>query len=109
MLLVKKVTFSVSGNRVIGDPAQDYIASKFWDIGDAVDTLIKWDSLEGTSIVAKATLTTIVPFGGNANALPTFSFQLEVNGQPKVLKNKDNVQYDNPDIKYNTQETYGNN
>lgn len=104
----KKITFSISGNRVIGDPAQDYIASKFWDIGDSLDTLMKWDSPEGTSIAAKATLTTIVPFGGNANASPTFSFQLAINGQPKALTNKNETKYDDPETKYNEQGIYNN-
>lgn len=78
----KNITFSISGNRVFGDPAQDYVASKFLDIGDALRTVTRWTDPKGNKVEAVATLTSIVPFGGAANAKQTFSFTLTLNGKP---------------------------
>lgn len=80
----KNVTFAIAGHRKYGDEAQDYVASKFFDIGDKLRTLAKWVDGEGKEYVCKATLTAIVPFGGNANAKETFSFTLTFNGLPEV-------------------------
>lgn len=78
----KNITFSISGNRVFGDPAQDYVASKFLDIGDALRTVTRWTDPKGNKVEAVSTLTSIVPFGGAANAKQTFSFTLTLNGKP---------------------------
>ncbi len=78
----KNITFAITGNRVFGDPAQDYVASKFLDIGDALRTVTRWTDAKGNKVEAVATLTAIVPFGGAANAKQTFSFTLALNGKP---------------------------
>lgn len=81
----KNVSFAIAGHRILGDKAQDYVASKFFAIGKTLRTLVKWTDPTGAYIVAKATLTSIVPFGGNANAKQTFSFTLAINGEPKIF------------------------
>lgn len=78
----KNITFAITGNRVFGDPAQDYVASKFLAIGDALRTVTRWTDPKGNQVEAVATLTAIVPFGGAANAKQTFSFTLALNGKP---------------------------
>lgn len=79
----KNITFAISGHRVFGDPAQDYVASHFISIGDALRTVARWTDSEGNVVEAVSTLTAIVPFGGAANAKQTFSFTLSLNGKPK--------------------------
>lgn len=78
----KNITFALSGHRVFGDRAQDYVASKFISIGDELRTVARWTDSEGNTVEAVATLTAIVPFGGAANAKQTFSFTLSLNGKP---------------------------
>lgn len=78
----KRVTFAITGQRVVGDPAQDYIAARFLAIGNALRTLVRWTDQNGEVIISNVTLTAIVPFGGNANARQTFSFTLSLNGVP---------------------------
>lgn len=78
----KRVTFAITGQRVVGDPAQDYISARFMAMGDALRTLVRWTDQGGNTITANCTLTSIVPFGGNANARQTFSFTLSMNGVP---------------------------
>ncbi|MET1108790.1 phage tail tube protein [Enterococcus faecium] len=79
----KHITFALSGHRLVGDKAQDYIASKFLAIGDALRTLCRWTDAEGNIVTSVATLTAIVPFGGAANVKQTFSFTLALNGKPQ--------------------------
>ena len=54
----KNITFAISGHRVFGDKAK------------------------GNKVQAVVTMTSIVPFGGAANAKQTFSFTLAFNGKP---------------------------
>ncbi|TLQ02281.1 phage tail tube protein [Pediococcus pentosaceus] len=78
----KNITFALSGHRVDGDPAQDYVAGHFLDIGDKLRTLARWTDPSGNIVESVATLTSIVPFGGAANVKQTFSFTLALNGKP---------------------------
>jgi len=77
----KRITLAFSGHRVIGDAAQDYVASKFLAIGQNLKTLARWTDPDGNVIVANVTITAVVPMGGNANAKQTFSFTLSFNGK----------------------------
>ncbi|MGX6407180.1 phage tail tube protein [Lactiplantibacillus plantarum] len=91
----KRITLAFSGHRVIGDAAQDYVASKFLAIGKNLKTLARWTDPDGNVIVANVTITAVVPMGGNANAKQTFSFTLSFNGKP-IMTDKDGktVEYD---------------
>lgn len=91
----KRITLAFSGHRVIGDAAQDYVASKFLAIGQNLKTLARWTDPDGNVIVANVTITAVVPMGGNANAKQTFSFTLSFNGKP-IMTDKDGktVEYD---------------
>lgn len=81
----KNITFQVAGHRVFGDAAQDYVASKFLSIGDELRTLAQWTDAKGNKVQAVVTLTSIVPFGGAANAKQTFSFTMAFDGKPKSV------------------------
>lgn len=78
----KNITFALSGHRVFGDPAQDYVAKHFLSIGDELRTLARWTDAKGNKVQSVVTMTAIVPFGGAANAKQTFSFTLAFNGKP---------------------------
>lgn len=78
----KKIALTFKGNRVVGDPAQDFIAGKLLQMGDDCRTLVRWTDQSGHVIIANCTITKVVTFGGNANAAQTFSFELDLNGKP---------------------------
>lgn len=80
----KRVTFALTFQRVVGDEAQDFIASHFLAMGEQLHTLFRWTDQNGNTILANATMTAIVPFGGNANARQTMSCTLSLNGQPVI-------------------------
>ncbi|WP_407080586.1 phage tail tube protein, partial [Enterococcus faecium] len=44
-----------------------------------------WTDAKGNKVQAVVTLTSIVPFGGAANAKQTFSFTMAFNGKPKTV------------------------
>lgn len=91
----KRITLAFTGHRVIGDAAQDYVASKFLAIGQNLKTLGRWTDTNGNVIVSNVTLTAIVPMGGNANAKQTFSFTMSFNGKPIMTdKSGKTVEFD---------------
>lgn len=81
----KAITFAMAGHRVNGDAAQDYVAKHFLAIGMELRTLVRWTDPTGAQVIAVVTMTSIVPFGGAANAKQTFSFTVSVAGKPKSL------------------------
>ena len=83
----KRDSIAMSGNRKIGDPAQDFIASKQEAIGNSLRTRLIWIR-NGQVVVASVTLTNIVSTGGSANAKQTFSVTLNLNGRPRTVNGK---------------------
>ena len=81
----KRYQFTIAGHRVYGDPAQDYIASKMLDIGDALKTLLRVTFADGSMVYGIVTLTNIVPTGGQSGAKQTFSVVVVFNGKPKFV------------------------
>ncbi|MCR1902292.1 phage tail tube protein [Ligilactobacillus apodemi] len=87
----KRPQWTCSGHRLVGDKAQDYIASKEFVVGESLKTRFLWVNSEGEMIVSEVTMMTIVASGGNANAKQTFSFVLGMNGAPVVPNGKPQI------------------
>lgn len=83
--------YAVSGKRVIGDVAQDYIVGLRYALGDERKSSMKVEiyNASGTlveTIVASCTITDIVDFGGATTDNEPFSCTLRVNGIPTVTE-----------------------
>ena len=80
--------YTVQGDRVIGDAAQDYIAGLKFKLGADRKSSLKVEIYDHTTlvqtIVADCTITDIVDHGGDAVSLVPFSCMLRVNGIPTV-------------------------
>lgn len=80
--------YDVSGSRVHGDAAQDYICGLRYKLGQDRYSSLKVEIYDNTTkkeeIVADCTITDIVDFGGAATDLVPFSCKLRVNGLPTV-------------------------
>lgn len=80
--------YAVSGDRVIGDAAQDYIAGLRYKLGQDRKSSLKVEIYDHETlvetIVADCTITDIVDFGGASTDLVPFSCTLRVNGIPTV-------------------------
>lgn len=80
--------YDVSGHRVHGDAAQDYISGLKYVLGQDRKSSLKVEIYDHTTlketIVADCTITDIIDFGGAATDLVPFSCKLRVNGIPTV-------------------------
>jgi len=79
-----QLIFTISGSRVIGDAAQDFIAGLFGAFGDDAISNIRVTSSDGEVKSGAATFTAIVAGGGDAGSLGSFSCEIHVNGKPSV-------------------------
>lgn len=76
-------SIQITGRRVVGDAAQDYIASKQFSLGTDRNTSVKITA-EGQVITCECTIGDVVSFGGNTLDVNNFSCTLYFNGQPTV-------------------------
>lgn len=74
---------SISGRRIVGDTAQDFIASKQFALGTDRNTSVKVIA-EGQQIICDATIGEVVSFGGSTLDVNNFSCTIYFNGQPTV-------------------------
>ena len=73
----------ISGRRIVGDAAQDYIASKQFSLGTNRNTSVKIVA-EGQIITCDATIGAITSFGGSTLDVNAFGCTLRFNGAPTV-------------------------
>lgn len=77
-----QMIINFEGNRCIGDPAQDFIASRKMLYGTKRKTELMWINPEGDKLLGEITLANIKAGGGDANAKEDFSFEAHYNGLP---------------------------
>ena len=73
----------VSGRRIAGDAAQDYIVGKQFVLGEDRNSSIKITA-EGQVITCDCSIGDIVSFGGATLDVNTFSCTIRFNGKPTV-------------------------
>lgn len=73
----------VSGRRIAGDAAQDYIVSKQFALGTDRNSSIKITA-EGKVITCDCSIGDVVSFGGATLDVNTFSCTIRFNGEPTV-------------------------
>ena len=73
----------ISGRRVVGDTAQDYIAGLQFELGEDRNTSVKITA-EGQVITGGATIGAITSFGGSTLDVNAFGCTLRFNGKPTV-------------------------
>lgn len=73
----------VSGRRVAGDAAQEFIAGRQFGLGADRATSVKIVA-EGRQIVCDATLGEVTGFGGKALDVNAFGCRIHLNGRPVV-------------------------
>lgn len=73
----------ISGRRIAGDTAQDFIAGLQFKLGEERNTSVKIIA-EGKQIICDATIGNITSFGGNALDVNAFGCTIRFNGKPTV-------------------------
>ena len=76
-------TLTISGRRIAGDTAQDFIAGKQFSLGTDRNTSVKI-IVEGKQIVCDATIGEVTSFGGSTLDVNSFGCTIYLNGQPTV-------------------------
>ena len=74
---------SITGRRIAGDTAQDYIAGKQFALGTDRNSSIKIIA-EGKQIVCDCSVGDVVTFGGNTLDVNSFGCTIRFNGKPTV-------------------------
>ena len=78
-----QVIYSFSGERCVGDAAQDYIAALKHSYGNARKTKFKHESVDGKTLTFPCTLVNIKEGLGEANSKGAFSFEVHASGAPE--------------------------
>lgn len=73
----------VTGRRIVGDAAQDYIMGAQFTIGKDRKSSVKYIA-GGKQYVCDCTICDVVVFGGNATDGAPFSCNIRLNGKPTV-------------------------
>lgn len=73
----------VTGDRVEGDAAQDFIAGLQFKLGSDRVTSVKVTT-SGKVITCEAVVTDVVTFGGNSAELKPFNCNIRFNGKPSI-------------------------
>ena len=73
----------VSGRRIVGDTAQDYIAGLQFELGSDRNTSVKIVA-EGKQMICNATVGAITTFGGSTLDVNAFGCTIRFNGKPTV-------------------------
>lgn len=74
---------TISGRRIVGDTAQDYIAGLQFKLGEERDTSVKIIA-EGKQIICDASVGGITSFGGSTLDVNAFGCTIRFNGTPTV-------------------------
>ena len=74
---------TVSGRRIVGDDAQDFIVGKQFALGNDRNTSVKIIA-EGKQIVCDATIGDVTSFGGATLDVNAFGCTIRFNGKPTV-------------------------
>lgn len=74
----------ITGRRIAGNSAQDYIASKQFALGTDRNSSVKITTAEGKLITCEVSIGDVVSFGGNTLDVNSFGCTLRFNGKPTV-------------------------
>ena len=74
----------VTGRRIAGDTAQDYIVGKQFTLGTDRNSSVKITTAEGKVITCDCSIGDVVSFGGNTLDVNSFGCTIRFNGEPTV-------------------------
>lgn len=74
---------TVSGRRIVGDAAQDFICGKQFALGNDRNTSVKIIA-EGKQIICDATIGDVTSFGGSTLDINSFGCTIRLNGEPTI-------------------------
>lgn len=82
----KKLGFSFSGKRAVGNTANDYIAGLAWKFGQDVMTKFEWVMVSGTTLSGVVVVNVTTPGGGDSTNLDKLEFEVTFYGKPDIVE-----------------------
>lgn len=83
-VVAAQYVLAMSGHRVYGDAAQDFIFSKQFELGCARKTNARQTAPDGSQKTGEITLANLDDGGGEANAKQEIAFEFHFNGKPTI-------------------------
>jgi hypothetical protein len=77
-----QLVIKFKGHRKFGDPAQDFIFDKMFELGASRETDFRWTLPDGAKIEGPCTIANIQGPSGDANEKGEISFEIHFNGKP---------------------------
>lgn len=82
----KSITISMSGKRNVGDPGNDYVASKAWTNGQACNTTYKISFPNGDTLVVPCVIQVKSVAGADSTNVAPLEVDLVSDGKPTYTK-----------------------
>ncbi len=80
----KGFSISVSGKRNVGDDGNDYVASKLFSTGQAVETKFEWEFADGTVVSFDCIISVSNAGTGDSTNVAPLEFEVMSDGKPTV-------------------------
>lgn len=80
----KGFSISVSGKRNVGDDGNDYVASKLFSTGQAVETKFEWEFADGTTVSFNCIISVSNAGTGDSTNVAPLEFEVMSDGAPVV-------------------------
>ena len=80
----KGFSISISGKRNVGDDGNDYVASKLFETGQAVETKFEWEFADGTTVSFNCIISVSNAGTGDSTNVAGLEFEVMSDGAPTV-------------------------
>ena len=80
----KGFSISISGKRNVGDDGNDYVASKLFATGQAVETIFEWTFADGTVVSFNCIISVSNAGTGDSTNVAPLEFEVMSDGAPTV-------------------------
>lgn len=85
LMTAKSLSISINGKRNVGDPGNDYVASKAFTNGRDSEGYLCWNFPDGTTVEFEGAVFNVTDFmAGDATNVAPLNFEALSNGKPKV-------------------------
>lgn len=82
MITAKGIGISLSGKRVYGDAANDYVAGMMMNSGHSCETVFEWQFASGAKLTGNCIIDLKTPAGGDSVNLDSLEFEILSDGKP---------------------------
>lgn len=82
----KGFSITLNGKRNVGDPGNDYVASRAWKNGSDCSSVAELEFPNGDKLVWDCVVNVSTPFGGDSTNVSGLEFELQSDGKPDYVE-----------------------